>query len=62
MDEYDTVSKPGSRAVIVLDDEDQEFHDSWVPDFYVEEVEENRYPLYSDIVRIGLDRDAGGLR
>jgi len=59
IDEYDMVSKPSSRMIIALDDDDQEFNDSWVPDFYVEEEQENRYPLYSDVLRTGLDRDIG---
>lgn len=62
MDEYDMVSKPSSRMVIALDDDDQEFNDSWIPDFYVEEEPEIRYPLYSDVLRIGLDQDIGSLR
>ncbi|KAG8817025.1 hypothetical protein FRC17_000086 [Serendipita sp. 399] len=53
MDEYDFLPKPGSKAIITLEDEDQEFIDSWTPDFYVEPVFEVRYPLYSDVVRTG---------
>lgn len=56
------VSKPSSRMIIALDDDDQEFNDSWIPDFYVEEEQEIRYPLYSDVLRIGLDQDIESLR
>ncbi|CAG7846760.1 SubName: Full=Uncharacterized protein {ECO:0000313/EMBL:CCA74199.1} [Serendipita indica DSM 11827] len=54
MDDYDLVSKPGSRAIITLDDDDQEFLDEWAPDFYVEEEEHYIYPSYSDVVRNGI--------
>ncbi|KAG8838165.1 hypothetical protein FRB91_009437 [Serendipita sp. 411] len=53
MDEYDFLPKPGSKAIITLEDEDQEFVDGWAPDFYIEPVYEIRYPLYSDVVRTG---------
>lgn len=32
LSEYDIVRKPGSQAIVTLEDDDQEFIDSWVPD------------------------------
>jgi hypothetical protein len=55
MDDYDVIPKPGSRAIITLNDEDQEFIDSWYPDSYVEPQQDLRYPLYSDVLRGSLD-------
>ena len=56
MDDYDLISKPGSRAIITLDDDDQEFLDEWAPDFYVEEEQCYIYPSYSDVVRNGTSQ------
>ncbi|CAG8596563.1 2931_t:CDS:2 [Acaulospora colombiana] len=53
VDEYDLIPKSGSRPVIVLDDEDQEFIDAWIPEFYVEPEQHIQYPLYSDVLRGG---------
>jgi hypothetical protein len=53
VDEYDVISKPGSRSIIALDDEDQEFLDEWIPEFYVEPDQHIQYPLYSDVLRGG---------
>jgi len=58
MEDYDIISKPGSRAIISLDDEDQEFVDAWVPDYYVETQQDQRYPLYSDVLRGSLSTTA----
>lgn len=56
MDDYDIITKPGSRAIITLDDEDQEFLDAWAPEYYVEPHQEPlRYPLYSDVLRGTVD-------
>lgn len=55
MDEYDMIPKPGSRAIITLDDEDQEFLDAWAPEYYIEPQQEQRYPLYSDVLRGTVD-------
>lgn len=38
------MSKPGSRAIITLEDDDQEFNDSWFPDI-VDEAEDEWIPL-----------------
>lgn len=51
------ISKPGSRAIIELDDEDQEFLDGWAPDFYVENESEWRHPLYSDVLKAALEKE-----
>ena len=46
--------------IITLEDEDQEFVDGWVPDLYVKgegNDKEMDGPLYSDMLRMGLDRE-----
>jgi hypothetical protein len=55
MDDYDVIPKPGSRAIITLDDEDQEFMDEWFPDSYIEPQQDLRHPLYSDVLRGRLE-------
>ncbi|PVF97791.1 hypothetical protein CPB86DRAFT_815235 [Serendipita vermifera] len=51
VDEYDLIPKSGSRPIIILDDDDQEFIDAWIPEFYVEPEQHIHYPLYSDVLR-----------
>lgn len=55
LDDWDFVSKPSSRAIIALEDNDQDFVDSWEPEYYIEPEQEWRYPLYSDVLRRGLE-------
>lgn len=62
LDEYDLVTRPQSRALIVLDDDDDDFLDEWEPSFHAEdECEQDEWialgePIipdrpYSEVVR-----------